>query len=191
MNNVKKEGQGTLFKYKWLEIFTKTNPLIHVLWYGTAAGFFLYLNQLDVTSTLLLFVAGAFVWTFVEYLIHRFLFHIKPGKFQYVIHGVHHEYPRDQERLMMPPLPGALLVCFFYALWFLLLRNLTPAFMSGFVIGYMVYTFIHYMVHAYKPIKGLKFFWSHHHKHHNPLYEDKAFGVSTDLWDRVFGTMPK
>jgi sterol desaturase/sphingolipid hydroxylase (fatty acid hydroxylase superfamily) len=191
MKYVKKEGQGTLFKYKWLEVFTKTNPLIHLVTYGLAAAIFLYLNELDVQTTTWLFLLGAFAWTFVEYIIHRFLFHIKESNFQYVIHGVHHEYPRDKERLMMPPLPGAVLVLTFYAFWYVLLRDFAPAFMSGFIIGYMLYTFIHYMVHAFKPVKPIKFFWAHHHKHHNPMYENKAFGVSTDLWDRVFGTMPR
>ncbi len=187
---VKKEGQGKLFKNPLLEVFTKTNPVLHAVTYGGASMICASLNQLPLNSTLYLFPAGIFTWTLVEYLIHRFLFHIMESKFQYTIHGVHHEFPKDRERLMMPPLPGSILVCLFYGFWYLFLGNYTPLFMCGFLTGYLGYTFIHYMVHAWKPIPGIKFLWSHHLKHHNPAFEDKAFGVSTPLWDMLFGTMP-
>ena len=62
--------------------------------------------------------------------------------------------------------------------------------MAGIITGYMVYSSIHYSIHTYKPIKGLKFLWAHHLKHHNPKYEDRAFGVTSPFWDWVFRTMP-
>lgn len=190
MVKVKKEGQGKLFNNPLLEVFTKTNPVIHVITYGGFAVLFLYLNHLPVLQNIHFILMGVFAWTLVEYLIHRFLFHIEEGKFQYMIHGVHHEYPRDKERLMMPPLPGILLVGFFYGCWYLLFHTYTPLFMAGFVSGYLGYTFIHYIVHAWKPLPGIKFLWAHHLKHHNPAFENKAYGVSTPLWDYIFGTMP-
>jgi sterol desaturase/sphingolipid hydroxylase (fatty acid hydroxylase superfamily) len=189
---VKKEGQGRIFNQAWLEIFTKTNPVIHVITYGGAATFFATFNHLTLSESVLFFIVGAIAWTLVEYLLHRFLFHIKPGKFQYTIHGVHHEYPRDKERLMMPPLPGIIISAFFYGVWWLLMGpKYAPIFMVGFLAGYLFYTFIHYLVHAHKPIKPFTFFWSHHLKHHNPQFENKAYGVSTPIWDWIFGTMPK
>ncbi|MES2559549.1 MAG: sterol desaturase family protein [Bacteroidota bacterium] len=188
---VQKEGQGKLFNQGWLEFLTKTNPVVHIITYGSVIVFCLFYNQLPLTESVLYSIAGAFMWTLIEYLIHRFLFHIKESKFQYLIHGVHHEFPRDKERLMMPPLPGLMLVLFFFGCWYLLFADKVYAFMSGFVFCYVVYTFIHYIIHAWKPIKGFKFLWTHHHKHHNPAFEDTCYGVSTPLWDYVFGTMPK
>ncbi len=190
MLKVKKEGQGKIFDSNFLEIFTRTNPVIHVITYGSAIVFFLYQNHVPLATTSLFFIIGAFGWTLTEYLLHRFLFHIKESKFQYTIHGVHHEYPRDKERLMMPPVPGIIILLIFSGFWYLIFNWFTYAFMAGFVSGYMVYTFIHYIVHAWKPIPGIKFLWAHHLKHHNPAYENKAYGVSTPLWDYVFGTMP-
>jgi sterol desaturase/sphingolipid hydroxylase (fatty acid hydroxylase superfamily) len=131
------------------------------------------------------------MWTLVEYLMHRYLFHINESKFQYMIHGVHHEYPRDKERLMMPPLPGIITISIFTAIWYLAFWENTFAFMAGFILGYMLYTFIHYILHTWKPINGIKFLWAHHHKHHNPAFQNKAFGVSSPLWDYVFCTMPR
>jgi sterol desaturase/sphingolipid hydroxylase (fatty acid hydroxylase superfamily) len=192
MSYVKKEGQGKIFDQQWLELLTRTNPLIHIITYGGSAAFFLYLNHLTLSQTIMCMAIGAVVWSLVEYLIHRFLFHIKPSRFQYTIHGVHHEYPRDKERLMMPPVPGLMITLFFYALWWLFTGiHYAPACMAGFLAGYLFYTFVHYLIHAHKPIKPFTFFWAHHLKHHNPQFEHKAYGVSSPLWDWVFGTMPR
>jgi 4-hydroxysphinganine ceramide fatty acyl 2-hydroxylase len=192
MSYVKKEGQGKLFNQRWLEVLTKTNPFVHVITYGGSTAFFLYHNTLSISQTVFCLMGGAIAWSLVEYLIHRFLFHIPPSKFQYTIHGVHHEYPRDKERLMMPPAPGIVITAFFYSLWWLVTSEVyAPALMAGFLLGYLFYTFVHYLVHAHKPIKPFTFFWAHHLKHHNPQFEHKAYGVSTQLWDWLFGTMPK
>lgn len=48
-----------------------------------------------------LFVLGMLIWTLVEYLIHRFLFHMKPPSnshylimLHFVMHGQHHKVSR-------------------------------------------------------------------------------------------------
>ena len=191
MVKVKKQGQGQLFNSAFLEVYTRTHPAIHVITYGSAIALYLYLNNLQLIQTILYFGIGIVGWTLTEYIVHRYLFHIKESKFQYLIHGVHHEYPRDRERLMMPPVPGAVLLSAFTGIFYIVFREATFAYMAGFTAMYIVYTFIHYIIHAWKPIPGLKFLWSHHHKHHNPASENKAYGVSTPLWDIIFGTMPK
>jgi sterol desaturase/sphingolipid hydroxylase (fatty acid hydroxylase superfamily) len=190
MKKVKKAGHGVIFKNSFLELFTRTNPAVHVLTYGGVIVFFLYFNKSDLLQTFLLFLSGLFIWSLTEYLIHRYLFHINESKFQYMIHGVHHEYPRDKERLMMPPVPGLIITSIFFGLWYLVFNIRAHALMGGFMTGYLLYTFIHYIIHTWKPVKGIRFLWTHHHKHHNPAHEDKAFGVSTPFWDYVFGTMP-
>ena len=55
-----------------------------------------------------LFLVGVLVWTLLEYIIHRYVFHYEPksrlGKqFHFIVHGVHHDYPNDARRLVMPP----------------------------------------------------------------------------------------
>ena len=57
----------------------------------------------------LLFGAGVMLWTLMEYLMHRFVFHLTPrGRFgvlfAYLIHGVHHAFPEDRRRWLMPPI---------------------------------------------------------------------------------------
>jgi len=112
-------------------------------------------------------------------------------RLQYVIHGVHHEFPKDKDRLAMPPLLSVTVATLLLLLFRLFMGDLVFAFMPGFLIGYAGYLFVHYIVHACAPPRNfLKALWKNHAKHH---YKDgdAAFGVSSPLWDYVYGTSPK
>ncbi|XWS16693.1 hypothetical protein CRYUN_Cryun34aG0112900 [Craigia yunnanensis] len=57
---------------------------------------------------------GIFVWTFLEYTLHRFLFHIETTSYwgntiHYLLHGCHHKHPMDGLRLVFPPAAAAVL----------------------------------------------------------------------------------
>ncbi|MEQ9403290.1 MAG: sterol desaturase family protein [Cyclobacteriaceae bacterium] len=158
--------------------------------YGFDKGF------LTISNAVILFILGFTGFTLVEYLMHRFLFHLTPTtpkreKFAYTVHGVHHDYPKDKDRLAMPiPLSLTLSTGFFF-LFKLIMGNLVYAFLPGFLIGYSAYLWVHFMVHAFQPPKNFwKVLWIHHGIHH---YKDpgNAFGVSSPLWDMIFRTMPK
>jgi sterol desaturase/sphingolipid hydroxylase (fatty acid hydroxylase superfamily) len=190
MKPLEQKSGDQIFKSKALELLTKSNPFIHIVTYGSLIAFFLWMNHLPSQKTMLVYLSGLLFWTLKEYLLHRFFFHISFPRLQYAIHGIHHAFPRDKQRVLMPPVPGILISAILYALWFLFIGAYANAFMAGIITGYMVYSSIHYSIHTYKPIKGLKFLWAHHLKHHNPKYEDRAFGVSTPFWDWVFRTMP-
>src|SRR6266702_1297318 len=51
-------------------------------------------------------LAGLAAWTLLEYVLHRFVFHADFGPSElgrdlhYLIHGVHHDYPHDPDRLV-------------------------------------------------------------------------------------------
>lgn len=194
------KGTKSLFKNKFLERLTRTHisaPLI--LFSVISIGLIIYGLQksyISVPSLIALFLIGFFSFTLVEYIMHRFLFHLKPTskgkeKFAYAVHGVHHEYPKDRDRLAMPIPMAIALATTFFLLFRLILGNLVYGFLPGFYIGYITYLWIHYMVHAFQPPKNFwKVLWVHHGIHH---YKDpeRAFGVSSIFWDIVFGTMPK
>ncbi|MEJ5350253.1 MAG: sterol desaturase family protein [Melioribacteraceae bacterium] len=140
------------------------------------------------------FIIGIVIWTFTEYTLHRFVFHYQPksnwGKrIHFIIHGVHHDYPKDSKRLVMPPSVSLPLAALFFILFVNLLgeRNVNP-FYAGFLVGYLFYDMTHYAVHHSNMHNK---FWlaikNHHMKHH---YKDstKGFGVSQPTWDYVFGT---
>ena len=149
-------------------------------------------TELTVT---LLFLSGMLVFTLIEYLVHRYIYHIKPNgprmeRFSYTAHGVHHDYPKDKLRLAMPPLLALVVAGVFFLLYKLMMGTYVYGFLAGFLMGYATYLCVHYSVHAFKvPNNFLKILWYHHAIHHY-REPNKAFGVSSPLWDMVFGTMP-
>ncbi|MBA3900214.1 MAG: sterol desaturase family protein, partial [Bacteroidetes bacterium] len=147
-----------------------------------------------LVHSLLFFIGGMFFWTFLEYLLHRYLFHFTgetqtAQRIHYVLHGVHHHFPRNKNKLFMPPLPGLVLIGILYFIFKFIIGGYVFAFLPGLVTGYLFYVFLHYLIHTIKPPKFLEHVWTHHFMHHH-RHSEKCFGVSTKIWDRVFGTMP-
>lgn len=194
------KGSKKLFENKFLEKLTRTHIAIPISLFIVYSAALLYysitsINSLSGWQTFGLFMAGFFIFTLVEYVMHRYLFHIgtstkKREKLQYTLHGVHHEYPKDKERLAMPPIMSITIATTLLLVFKLILGDLTFAFLPGFLVGYASYLSMHYILHIYKAPKGFfNFLWANHAVHH---YKDqtKAYGVSSPLWDYIFGTMP-
>lgn len=190
----------SLFKNKFLELLTRTHPIIITAMYLVIGVFLIrqYTVWFPERSTLTLVavcVSGYFIWTFAEYMMHRFLYH-KSGdasydsRFKYMFHGVHHEYPDDSERLVLPPVPSLLLAGTLFSLFYLIMGWYALLFATGFLWGYVTYMNLHFIVHKFRPPKRFAFWWKHHQIHHFQQH-DRAFGVTTSLWDRLFGTMPE
>jgi sterol desaturase/sphingolipid hydroxylase (fatty acid hydroxylase superfamily) len=144
-----------------------------------------------------IFILGFISWSLAEYILHRFVFHFEPKsefgkKIHWIFHGVHHDYPQDAYRLVMPPsISIPLAFIFYYSFQYLLGSFLTPAFFSGFVAGYLTYDTMHYSIHHFAfRNKFLMKIKKHHMKHH---YSDpnSGYGVSTPLWDFIFDTKSK
>lgn len=202
MAEVKPQNKGTkqLFKNPILEKLTRTHisvPL--VIFFSYAAGLLYWSithTTLSIATTVLLFFIGALAFTLVEYIVHRYIFHISTDtpakeKFQYTAHGVHHEFPKDKERLAMPPILSITLSTILLFVFRFIMGDFVFAFLPGFLVGYAAYLSVHYMVHAYQPPKNfLKALWINHGIHHYKNGE-VVFGVSSPLWDYIFGTMPK
>ncbi len=71
---------------------------------------------------------------------------------------------------------------------FVLMSNNALIFFPGFILGYLLYASMHYAIHAWHPpFKWLKPIWRNHHLHHYKN-DDLGFGVSSHIWDKVFGT---
>ena len=120
------KGSAQIFKNPVLEQLTRTHIAIPItifiviaaalIAYGYANGF------ISVLSALGLFFIGWFIFTFVEYMAHRYLFHMDTDtemkkNIQYTFHGNHHDYPKDKRRLAMPPIVSLLLASFFFFLF--------------------------------------------------------------------------
>jgi sterol desaturase/sphingolipid hydroxylase (fatty acid hydroxylase superfamily) len=194
----KNKGQKVMFDNPILEKLTRTHIAVPIsIFVAAAIGLATYaFIYTDLPNLLigLLFFAGLLAFSFVEYMMHRFLFHMsthtpRREKLQYTFHGVHHEYPKDKGRLAMPPIVSVVLASSILGLFYLLMQEAAFAFFPGFILGYAAYLFVHYIVHAYQPPKNFfKALWINHAVHH---YKDqtKAYGVSSPLWDYVFGTI--
>jgi sterol desaturase/sphingolipid hydroxylase (fatty acid hydroxylase superfamily) len=201
MAEIKHEGSRQIFSNPYLEKLTRTHisvPLI--IFYGTALvlmSYDIYKGTVPVLTAVIAFFAGAFFWTFFEYTVHRFVFHVGSGASQWrknlqeTLHGVHHEYPRDKGRLAMPPLVSVVLAAIFITLFKAIFGDYGFTLVAGFLAGYASYLLVHYSVHAFRPPRNfMRRLWINHSIHH---YKDQnlVFGVSSPLWDYVFGTMPK
>ena len=96
----------------------------------------------------------------------------------------------------MPPAVSVPMAFIFYGLFYLIWDRLlgvpqwiAPSF-AGFITGYLAYDMIHYATHHF-PMRQrhLRFLKRYHMQHHFET-PDPRFGVSSPLWDKVFGTMP-
>lgn len=196
-DKIKNKGQARLFESKYLEMLTKTHPLVIWGMYLPIIGYMLYYSHdtlgFTVGRVALVFFGAMLFWTFFEYIMHRFMFHFASDnssvrRFVYVMHGNHHEYPRDKQRLFMPPVPSLILSSLIFAGQYVFLRQYTFMFFPGFLLGYLIYGSMHYAIHAWNPpFKFMKPVWRNHHLHHYKS-DGKGFGVSSSVWDRVFGT---
>ncbi|MEL7001501.1 MAG: sterol desaturase family protein [Bacteroidota bacterium] len=195
----KNNGTKVISKNPFIERLTRTHIAIPITLFTIYSGALLYWSvvntSLNPVITVSLFFTGLLVFTLVEYLMHRYLFHMKTytafrKKMQYLFHGVHHDFPKDKDRLAMPPLASVTIATVLLFLFRLIMGDFVFGFLPGFLIGYAGYLFVHYIVHAYQPPKNIfRTLWVHHGIHH---YKDntRAFGVSSPLWDYVFRTMP-
>ena len=193
-----KDETVRMFENDFLEALSRIHWSVPLYVFIPIISFFIYISiveyQLDGLNIITLFISGIFVWTFTEYFLHRFVFHYEPKskwgkKLHFIMHGVHHDYPKDSKRLVMPPSVSLPLATLFYFFFLLIIGNpLLNPFFAGFLTGYLIYDITHYAIHHFS-IKSK--FWlqikNYHSKHHY-MDENKGFGVSQPLWDYVFRT---
>ena len=189
----------TLFSSPFLEFFARTNTLLTFIYLTVYITLLIWpstrtISWLSIGNSLALYVSGIFIWTFFEYILHRYIFHLAGElaavkKFTDTLHGIDHDQKREERRVFMPPVPGTLFIGFFFGVFWLIMRQYSFLFLAGFLNGYMIYAFMHFFIHLKRPVKGLKFLWRHHALHHHK-YPEKAFGISSPFRDIVFGTMP-
>ena len=155
----------------------------------------LFMVGIPVLTYFELFILGIFIWTFVEYIMHRFVFHYMPEdkpwaqRLHFIFHGVHHDYPSDAKRLVLPPSVSIPLATGFYFLFKAILpANDVFGFFPGFILGYLFYDISHYAIHHFNFKGNLWKKIKQHHMLHHYQDPDKGYGVSSPLWDKVFGS---
>jgi len=185
-----------LFKSAALESLSHVHPAIPAALFLPLAAWFAWagLGSARLVTNIGLVALGLVLWTLTEYVMHRWVFHYHPRsgigqRIHFLMHGVHHAYPRDSTRLVMPPVISIPLAALFGIAFHLVLGGYAPLTFASFLVGYVAYDTIHYATHHW-PMKGPvgKFLKEYHLRHHY-IDEDRAYGVSTPIWDHVFGTV--
>lgn len=131
--------------------------------------------------------AGIAVWTFAEYLIHRFVLH----HLVYFrdLHGMHHNSPTALIGTPVWMSMALLLVAVVLPSWWFFGIAIGSGFSAGMVVGYLAYTSAHHILHHWKMTPGTYLYrLKHQHALHHFRHEDGNFGVTSLFWDYVFGT---
>lgn len=193
-----KDETVRMFENNFLEKFSRVHPSVPLIIFLPIIIYLLYMGlfyyDYRYYTVFPLFFLGLVVWSITEYTLHRFLFHFNAKsefgkKVHFIFHGVHHDYPNDSKRLVMPPSISIPLASVFYFSFKIIFgTELNAPFFAGFLTGYLFYDITHYAIHHFNMHSK---FWisikNHHMRHH---YQDatKGFGVSTSLWDSFIGT---
>jgi sterol desaturase/sphingolipid hydroxylase (fatty acid hydroxylase superfamily) len=143
---------------------------------------------LDSGKALMSLCAGAFAFSFIEYAIHRWLFHSSTC-FIGALHDAHHHAP--VEATALPCITSAVVALAFWTVMYPIAgAGVTSFFLAGVMIGYFWYAVMHHLEHHISihslPWRWLQRRWARHSVHHRLPHTN--FGVTTSLWDRLLGT---
>jgi 4-hydroxysphinganine ceramide fatty acyl 2-hydroxylase len=186
-----------MFKSDFMEFCSHVHPITPVVLYVPLIIYMLYAalwrNGLSILTTAGLFVVGVLIWTLLEYVIHRHVFHYEPKtrwgkKLHFIVHGVHHDYPNDATRLVMPPSVSIPLAVLFWVLFALIFGRFAPGLSAGFAFGYVCYDSIHYATHHFAMKNRIGLWLKQYHLWHHYKDDQAGYGVSSPLWDYVFRT---
>jgi 4-hydroxysphinganine ceramide fatty acyl 2-hydroxylase len=180
-----------LSKTPWWAIPTLWGPCV-------AYGTYLASKELSAPVEAAYWAFGFGLWSLVEYVLHRFLFHVDhwlPDNrvgitAHFLLHGIHHYLPMDRYRLVMPPTMFVVLAFPFWKLAHYLFSyswGAATAVFCGGIFGYICYDLTHYFLHHTNLPLWYKQLKKYHMEHHFLDYEN-GFGVTSRFWDQVFGT---
>jgi sterol desaturase/sphingolipid hydroxylase (fatty acid hydroxylase superfamily) len=140
--------------------------------------------------TVLALFLGVFAWTFAEYALHDWVGHLTRGRTDFSReHLEHHRRegyfaptPKKARTAVLVLLPmGGL------ATWVFGLPGL--AFAVGFAAAYVSYEVLHRRIHTHAPRNAYGRWARRHHLHHHHRDARTNHGVTSPLWDWVFGTL--
>jgi sterol desaturase/sphingolipid hydroxylase (fatty acid hydroxylase superfamily) len=145
----------------------------------------LHMHSVPIASVVGILLSGVLVFSFIEYLFHRWLFHGPISVFSDA-HAAHHRNPLGYDALpfFIPPLVlmGLIVVLAVF---------LPPAYtclLSGAIaLSYVGYGLSHFFIHHTRlRLRFARNWAARHHIHH--FHPDRNFGVTTPLWDMILKT---
>ena len=136
------------------------------------------------------FLIGVVLWTFLEYILHRFLGHEHKGKnFFKDEHLSHHRKVHYFAPAYKKITAASIVAVFLFATLSLLIAWASAlAFVIGLMGMYGLYEYVHTRYHRKGPVARIFIVLRKHHFYHHFHQPKLNHGVTTRLWDRVFGT---
>lgn len=174
---------------------TRTNPITPLCIYIPAviALSWASLTHFKLSYFCWTYTLGLFLWTFIEYAMHRFFYHFEaPANnkflktFLMLTHGLHHESPKDKTRLVSITLVSLSYTIGVAIIYYLLFRHSFMPILAGTLTGYVIYDLIHYDVHVANRKNRIMQYLKRYHFAHHYIDNTKAFGVTSPFWDYVF-----
>jgi dihydroceramide fatty acyl 2-hydroxylase len=193
-----RHASGPMFENAFLERASRVHPVTPFVFYiPLIVALEAWALWRGVTTPLwsAAFVpVGWVAWQLMEYAIHRLFFHWEGSgpftrRLHDIVHGFHHKYPDDMDRLVMPlgaSIPLGLVVG--GLLWLVGAPHATLPLFVGVVAGYLWYDFLHWSTHARKPLTAWGRALRGHHMAHHFNTPDKNFGISHRWVDRLVGS---
>jgi len=199
-----RRGSPRMFTIDWVEKYlSRVRPWHVVAIWVPFIAYLVVLGARDPAVSALalagMFALGILGWTLLEYGLHRYVFHFEPAPDKewqrdasFLIHGIHHDYPYDRDRLVMPPTVSAILAVI---VWFPVQAAFGPhlhrPFFAGLVAGYVIYDLTHYYLHHAVPRTAFGKWLRKYHLVHHFQTPDVRYGITSPLWDFVFRTYPR
>ena len=188
-----------MFESDLIDFFSRTHPIMVPLLFVPTCVWMMWRSigvmGVQVSTSFLLLIGGFVAWTLSEYWPHRLFFHWEPPgrwgeRMHFLVHGVHHNWPKDKYRLVMPVAVSISLFFTFLALFYPLFGDrYVWAWHSGYVVGYMYYDLTHYYIHHFNPKTDYGRRLKKNHMLHHFKDPDTRYCVSNMFWDRIFGTV--
>lgn len=194
-----KRSQFMIMDYPHLvKYFASKNPIALILklvplW--VLFTYFILSQNVSLGSIIFSFLLGIFYWTFLEYFIHRYVYHpFYKSKLVYYFLGSFHLYHHKEMSDHRVLTAGFLMIYFItpivlFPLWVggLSLGTLC-AIGLGLSISYYFYEWVHYILHYKVHESGYLNYIQKYHLYHHDHAPQKNFGNTSHLWDYLLGT---
>lgn len=197
MSGAFQKGSPRMFDSVVLEKLSRVHPAVPALLFiplaAASLGVAATVDQTRGLDLVLQFAGGYFLWTLLEYWLHRLIFHLpvrgpRSERAHFFIHGVHHDWPWDESRLVMPPAVSIILAILTYGIFRLVFGPDMHGIFAGIIFGYAIYDTVHWYTHAGVPRSRLFKYLRREHMLHHFKESGTRFGVTCPYWDVVFRT---